>query len=102
MLIAEVSGVVAGCCALAAARDPDLLEGFGEITALYVDETHRRHGHAERLVRAARIEASQRRSHSLALWVVESNRGARTFYERVGFIPDGTTRVDARLGFHAA
>jgi ribosomal protein S18 acetylase RimI-like enzyme len=101
MLVAEASGTIVGCCALAVARDPELTSGFGEITALYVDESHRRHGHAQRLVDAARAELVSHAWHSLVLWVVEANRPARAFYEQAGFAPDGARKVDRRLGFPA-
>lgn len=101
MLVAEASGAIVGCCALAVARDAELTLGFGEITALYVDQSHRRHGHAQRLVDAAQAERASHAWHSLVLWVVEANRPARAFYEQTGFAPDGARKVDRRLGFPA-
>lgn len=33
------------------------------------------------------------------LWVLESIHGARVFYERQGWVPDGTRKVDDRGDF---
>ena len=36
---------------------------------------------------------------SVTLWVLETNDGARGFYEVLGWAPDGARRVDDERGF---
>jgi ribosomal protein S18 acetylase RimI-like enzyme len=73
----------------------------GEITTLAVERAHRRHGHGRELLDAARRESVRRGWRVLVLWVVTGNDGARAFYARAGFAPDGHERTDERLGFPA-
>jgi GNAT superfamily N-acetyltransferase len=74
--------------------DPD---GFvavedGWLEAMYVRPAAWGTGLADRL-HAAAVEELARRGDSARLWVLEGNRRARRFYERHGWVPDGTSRV---------
>ncbi|WEX85927.1 GNAT family N-acetyltransferase [Sinorhizobium garamanticum] len=57
------------------------------VTALYVDERHRRGGVGARLLR----EAKKRAPDELNLWTFERNADAHRFYEREGFVAVGRT-----------
>jgi GNAT superfamily N-acetyltransferase len=98
-LIALAENELVGCCCLAVARDSDLPADFGEIIVIAVAPLHRRHGHGLALLNAARAEALDRAWHGLVLWVVAANTDARAFYAHADFIPDGSAKVDDRLGF---
>jgi ribosomal protein S18 acetylase RimI-like enzyme len=100
-LIAVAEHEIVGACALADARDSDLPPNFGEITTVAVAEAHRRHGHGLALLKSARSLALRRAWRCIVLWVVQSNVGARGFYARADFVPDGSAKVDERLGFTA-
>ncbi len=93
---------IVGFCGLSPARDQDLPADVGEVTVLGVHGAHRRRGHGRALLDCMRDEALSRNWHSLVLWVVASNAGARAFYDHNGFTADGTEKVDERLGFTAS
>lgn len=40
-----------------------------------------------------------RRFTQITLWVLDTNEIARKFYEKMGFKPDGTTKIDVRENF---
>jgi len=63
----------------------------GEVYALYVEPTAWGRGFGTALIRAAvgRLEVAGYRA--AALWVLETNVGARGFYESQGWILDGVT-----------
>jgi len=100
-LIAVAGQELVGGCAVAVARDSDLPSDFGEITTIAVTRAHRRHGHGLALLNAALSHAYHHAWRALVLWVVQSNVDARAFYACVGFVPDGSFKIDDRLGFSA-
>ena len=86
---------------------PDRLDGFcatrpaedaepPEIGALYVDPPAYRTGVGTTLLVEAlrRLRAADKRE--VTLWVFAANAGARAFYDRHGFAPDGA--IDSALG----
>jgi len=66
----------------------ELPEGDAEILMLAVDPEHRRRGVATRLVE----ELTRRASGKVFLEVRAANRGARRFYEALGFVGTGLRR----------
>ncbi|QFZ18226.1 GNAT family N-acetyltransferase [Saccharothrix syringae] len=80
---------VVGFAATGPARDDDLRgRGFVELQAVYVDPARWGSGIGFALLGAALADAGP-----VVLWVLADNPGARRFYERAGFAPDGTTRT---------
>ena len=65
-------------------------EGAGEVFALYVLEEYQRRGIGYALMRRALDELSD--SRRVYLWAFAENKKAISFYERVGFRPDGTEK----------
>lgn len=78
LLVAELGGAVAGF----GYTGPDELE------ALYVDPPAQRHGAGSALLAGSKADF---------LYVVDGNSGARRFYARHGWIPDGRYRM-TRIG----
>ena len=64
-----------------------------ELWSLYVAEGHHGRGVAGHLLAA--VLPSSARAH---LWVLRGNDRAIAFYRREGFVPDGTTVHDDRIG----
>jgi ribosomal protein S18 acetylase RimI-like enzyme len=88
-------GALVGCVALdltGAAR--------GEVTGVYVRESHRRRGIARRLLACAMAEARRRGLSRLSLQVAEESRAARGLYAALGFAAevDRPPRVLSRDG----
>jgi GNAT superfamily N-acetyltransferase len=89
-----VTQPLTGFCFYGASRDDAAL---AEIYALYVDPLRWRQGGGRALCDHALAEARSREHPAITLWVLEGNRPARRFYERLGYSPDGAERVNTRL-----
>lgn len=98
IFIAEDAGRIVGFCALVRSRDADADETVGEITAIYVDPGYWRRQCGTRLLYAAVARAAGVNFRALTLWVLETNRPARTFYEKHGFRPDGAAKTETMWG----
>jgi GNAT superfamily N-acetyltransferase len=96
VLVSEsVGGRVVGLACAGRARDDDVAEGTGELYALYVDPSHWGAGHGRELDAAARAHLRGALFTGAVLWVLEANERARGFYERCGWVADGTRREHA-------
>ena len=92
VLVATKGAAVHGWTAYGASRDTDAGSAAAEVYGIYVDPAHWGHGFGTamwaevvRLLRAERWE-------TVALWVLEANSRARSFYEARGASPDGTRK----------
>ena len=105
--VAEVEGRVAGFAA--GMMKPEAKLGFdAELTGIYIVREAQRMGLGRRLV--ATVAAAQRAhgATGLIVWVIAANKGARSFYERLGaelvveqpFTWDGLDLVEAGYGWH--
>lgn len=100
--VAVQGGRVVGFCSLIHSRDAGANDAVGEIAALYVDPASWRIGTGTALVAAAVEQAHTVGYRVLTLWVLTSNDRARRFYDRVGFAPDGESKVETRPGYSLA
>jgi len=89
--VLESTGKVVGWISYGQSRDADC-DGLKEIWALYVSPVTWRRGHGRALMNFAEQLARDSQTPGLLLWVLESNTQARSFYERIGYSPDGTTK----------
>jgi ribosomal protein S18 acetylase RimI-like enzyme len=98
-LLAEVDGRITGFVSFGACRDDDVSpEAVGEVMAIYVHPNVWGLGVGEALMRAALARLRSGGSAEVVLWVIEANRRAIGFYERLGFKPDGSVRLSELLG----
>ena len=81
-------GVGAGAGAGSVAAGP-----CGEIASFYVLPSEWRRGTGRRLGERAVAEARTRGFSEVMVWVLETNARARSFYESLGFRPDGESKV---------
>ena len=90
VLVAEQAGVVVGMARLGPSRDGLDPATTAELKALYVSPRAWSTGVGGQLLDAgfARLPHPQQ-----VLWTLEGNTRARRFYERRGFVADGTTDV---------
>jgi GNAT superfamily N-acetyltransferase len=95
VLVAVDSGRVVGLACAGRARDDDVAEGTGELYALYVDPSSWGAGHGRALDAAARAHLRGALFTGAILWVLDANARARGFYERCGWVADGTRREHA-------
>jgi ribosomal protein S18 acetylase RimI-like enzyme len=95
VLVADRDGAVVGFVEVGATHD---LEGdpstTGEVMAIYVDPDVYGQGAGRSLMEGAVDELGRRGFVRATLWVFTANDRARRFYERVGWRPDGATKID--------
>jgi len=92
ILVAEAEGALLGFAAAGHGRGDDEL-GLGELYSIHVDPPIWGRGAGRALLAAATTWLDGRYATSI-LWVVDSNRRARTLYERAGWTPDGATKLE--------
>ena len=81
--------VSCGVCSISASRDSDL-QNYGEIVALYTLAEYWGRGVGQLLMQRGLAELKARNFDHIMLWTFEKNTRARRFYERNGFVFDGT------------
>jgi GNAT superfamily N-acetyltransferase len=91
-LVAVDGCTIRGLATTGLCRDNDL-PNFGELMAIYVDPAYVRTGVGRLLVTAARERLRLVGVAGALLWVLDTNVGARRFYERDGWRFDGTCRT---------
>ncbi|MFI6582908.1 GNAT family N-acetyltransferase [Embleya sp. NPDC050493] len=99
--VAEEDGAVVGFCRTGPAdegRDSDLGAAAAEILGLYIEPDRIGTGLGARLFRHAVADLEARGRRPLCVYAYAPNTSAIRFYERAGFAPDGTTRLDEEDG----
>ena len=100
-LVGELDGQIVGFACVGPSRDDDTETATGELWGLYLDPAHWGAGHGHTLHTEA-LDATRASGAAVAtLWVLTTNQRARHFYERHGWIADGTVKTvwggDVRL-----
>lgn len=85
-------GQVVGWASFGLSRNSDG-EGVGELYAIYLDVDYWGKGMGRQLMDNALSHLHGDGFAIVTLWVLQENSRARTFYEKVGFAPDGTSKV---------
>lgn len=81
----------AACCCASRFSEFD---GWGEIVSLYLLPSYMGRGCGGPLLEAAVSALADQGYRNIFLWVLEENRRARAFYERMGFQRSGVCRTD--------
>jgi ribosomal protein S18 acetylase RimI-like enzyme len=90
--VGELDGRVVGWITFGTSRDDDAGPAVGEIWALNVDPDVWRRGVGSALVRHA-LDSLARESYAeVTLWTFRDTPRSRSFYEALGFRPDGATQ----------
>jgi len=80
-------------------RDEGAQRGVGELTSIYLAPEVWRRGGGRLLMEQGCEQLRDGGFRSVTLWVLETNDRARTFYEVLGWAPDGARKVDEQRGF---
>ena len=91
LVVEAPAGTVRGYALAAPGRDADV-DGLGELEAIYLAPEARGTGLGRPLLEAAVAGLERAGFETVVLWVLTANAGARRFYERAGFRPDGAAR----------
>ncbi len=94
LLVAERDGGVVGFVCAGRSRDDDASGATGEIQAIYLRREVQGTGVGAALMAAALAALIAAGCTAATLWVLATNDLARSFYERGGWRPDGTERVE--------
>jgi RimJ/RimL family protein N-acetyltransferase len=87
------TGAVVGFAAVSPTRDTDAdPASVGELQTLYLDPRYWRRGGGSTLLRAVQDQLGRAGFHSASAWVLETNVGARAFYQRHDWQFDGTSK----------
>lgn len=90
LLVADGDDGPVGFCFFGESGD----EGWGEVFSIYVHPEKWGEGHGHRLLVAAEAELIDRGFDKALLWVLDSNRRARDFYEREGWVLGKPIRLE--------
>ncbi len=94
LLVAERDGAVVGFVSAGRSRDDDAADGTGEVYAIYLLREVQGTGVGAALMDAALAALAADGCARATLWVLATNDLARSFYERGGWRPDGTERIE--------
>jgi len=86
-----------GLICIGKSRDFDQSDDYGEIWGIYLLPEYWNQGIGSRLIDWGINELKTRGYTHVSLWVLEENMNARRFYERKGFMHDGTKKA-IRIG----
>ncbi len=98
--VAEEGGRVVGFAVTGPSQDADADERTGELYAIYLEPDRFGSGIGKTLSDHAVADLRERGFRTATLWVLETNDGARRFYEREGWAADGlatSERVDCEM-----
>lgn len=87
---------ILGVATVGPSRDDDAPETTGELWGINLAPTHWGRGVGTALLGAAVDRLRTAGLDNATLWVVDGNVRARRFYERLGWTPDGATKIDNR------
>jgi ribosomal protein S18 acetylase RimI-like enzyme len=91
VIILNDSQIVGFMC-LGKCRDEDVDSSFGEIWGIYLLPSFWGQGIGTMLIQRGINELRSRGYSKISLWVLEENMNARRFYEKSGFVHDGTVK----------
>jgi GNAT superfamily N-acetyltransferase len=97
-VVGESSTLLGYCRTGPADGDPDLGHAASEVYGLYIDPRRTGTGLGRRLFRRAVADLEGRGHQPICVYAYLPNAVAVRFYERAGFIADGTIRLDEQDG----
>ena len=95
--VAQLDGLAIGFLHGGPPRDQDVALPAVEIYAIYVLPDHWRAGAGRALMETALFHWRGRGATVFVLWVLDANATGRSFYEALGWLPDGT-RQELEIG----
>jgi GNAT superfamily N-acetyltransferase len=97
-LVLEDAGVIQGWVAFGPARGEDDAGDAGEVYGIYLAPEYWSKSLGKRLLVRAEDLLRQSGHFQISLWVVDANVRARRFYEKLGYLRDGSDREIDRGG----
>ena len=91
-LVFEENGIIKAFMTIGKSRNEDKKNAF-ELWGIYVDPGFKRTGIGRKLLRRCEETAKERNYTENILWVLKDNKPARSFYEKMGYEPDGKEEI---------
>jgi len=85
-------GIVKAWISIGTCRDEDKTAAF-ELGGIYVDPFMQRQGIGAKMVTYCEELAASRGYNEICLWTFEKNLSAQAFYEKMGYVQDGATKL---------
>ena len=95
-LIEENESVI-GFTTFGNCRDDDRNENTGEIWGVYISPDHWRMCYGSKITAFAEGVLHSMNKKEIVLWVLKDNCDARNFYEKIGYVLEGRTKILERL-----
>ncbi|REK16616.1 MAG: GNAT family N-acetyltransferase [Actinobacteria bacterium] len=92
VIVAESDGKVAGFALIGPIGDEESDQELGHVYSIHVSPDRYGLGIGRELMVSAERQLVEMGFEEATLWVVVDNTGARRFYERIGWYPDGQTK----------
>jgi GNAT superfamily N-acetyltransferase len=96
LLVAETDGGIVGFAHVCPSRDPFAEADTGEVTAIYLRQSHWGRGIGRTLFEETTQRLKDLGFRDATLWVLDTNVRTRRFYEAAGWEGDGSEKVDER------
>jgi GNAT superfamily N-acetyltransferase len=90
-------GIVRAFLMIGKCRDEDKPDSF-ELGAIYVEPGFEKKGIGTVLAKFTERKARKQGYSEIVLWTLEGNMGARKFYEKMGYVPDGRIVFEEKFG----
>lgn len=95
--ISEDQGQICGFCFGGPSRDDDVdSTSVGEIHAIYLSPDYWGRGVGYPLCKSVMNELFLKKYAEATLWVIRENLRAQSFYKKLGFWPDGSSKVKTK------
>lgn len=94
LYISFVENVPCGEIMFCNSRDKDLID-YGEIVSIYLLEEYWGKGYGKEMMSFALEKMQENNYLNVLLWVFKDNERATRFYEKFGFVADGTEKVSS-------
>ena len=89
-------GLIKGILTIGKCRDDDKSNAF-ELMGIYVEPLMKRQGIGTELAKFCEHRAKELGYGEIYLWVFADNAESRKFYEKMGYRPDGVTKIWDRI-----
>lgn len=90
VLVLTADDKIVGFSVMGPTRDEDLPASYADIHAIYILRQYQKLGQGKKLLTAAIDRLRQEGFDGISVWVLSTNTAAIAFYEKNGFLHDGT------------
>ncbi|MCL2592792.1 MAG: GNAT family N-acetyltransferase [Defluviitaleaceae bacterium] len=84
-------GIIKAFLTIGKSTDEDTLNSF-EVWGIYVDPFFKREGIGQKSIYFFEKIAIEQGFSKVCLWTLQKNTNARSFYEKLGYLPDGKSK----------